>query len=130
MTKKDLHSEICRLVKRLSYLETIVVGRWEVTDGSVTTYEAKEIRREGTCPNCGKKFPVRYKIQGEHMTTGITTTAPQPCKCCWGEGVQKNKRTGLAIICPCCGGTGVWAPRLSWPRPFEDYNDDECDDEM
>ena len=61
------------------------------------------------------------------MTTDTTTAQ---CKCCHGAGVQTNLGTGITIICPCCGGYGVWAPRLSWPRPFEDYNDDEWDDEM
>jgi len=29
------------------------------------------------------------------------------CKCCKGDGVQLNKRTGSRILCPCCHGTGI-----------------------
>ena len=39
MTKKDLHSEICRLVKRLSYLERIVMGRCTISDGQIRYYD-------------------------------------------------------------------------------------------
>ena len=71
-----------------------------------------------------------------------TDTTPVPCKCCWGEGVQKNLRTGITKICPCCGGTGVWiaTPRIDWyematPTTWSTnaapiYDDDEWDDEM
>jgi DnaJ-class molecular chaperone len=38
----------------------------------------------------------------------ITTTAPEPCRCCNGSGVQKNKATGMMEVCQCCAGSGEW----------------------
>lgn len=37
----------------------------------------------------------------------MSTNVNEPCKCCYGTGVQTNK-DGLRIKCPCCGGTGKW----------------------
>ena len=36
-----------------------------------------------------------------------TTAGGRQCPCCYGTGVQLNRRTGLRQKCPCCGGTGI-----------------------
>lgn len=30
----------------------------------------------------------------------------QACPGCYGSGVQRNKKTGLNVLCPICLGTG------------------------
>jgi hypothetical protein len=42
------------------------------------------------------------------------------CKCCDGAGVQK-RNDGIKIICPACGGTGMYPPPNFIWKPVADY---------
>lgn len=44
----------------------------------------------------------------------MSTSSAQPiCPGCSGSKIQVNK-DGLKVICPCCGGTGVYPPQVTW----------------
>jgi len=44
-----------------------------------------------------------------------TTAAQEQCKCCQGQGIQYSPLKGINVICPCCGGTGLWnPPQVVW----------------
>jgi DnaJ-class molecular chaperone len=41
-------------------------------------------------------YPTRMQMPSEEMQ----------CLGCYGSGVQRNKKTGLNVLCPICLGTG------------------------
>lgn len=42
------------------------------------------------------------------MNKEVNSMGKSRCKCCAGNGIQYNQKTGLWERCPCCYGTGKW----------------------
>ena len=50
-------------------------------------------------------LPIRY-IPDCCMIFGRWQNEERECPGCYGSGVQRNKKTGLNVLCPICLGSG------------------------